>query len=320
MAREEFMRSIEKIEPPIIEKMIRVGAFNLGCGCWYDEILIEKGFEIPNLTYTAFLRRLICAMSGERYVFSCGEWACPVTYAKCRDFIETYNQVLISKPWMLDVFSEAQTKSFITEVLDENLTPKESEILQYRFGFIDGKPWDLKKTGDKFGITSERVRQIEAKALRKVNPRRTGGSDIAEWYGHNASVEIIKDLESITEELTAKAEETYRMLNALEDVIIELKKNPEYRQAEKAKKILRSTKPDPIDDSRGTIGAKCIEIADLNFSVRTYNCLAKAQVRTVRDILRLNKSGLNKVRCLGSKGMAEIEAKLLSLGLELRDN
>ncbi len=104
LAKEEFMRNIERIEPSILEKMIRLGVLNEHC--WETEILIEKGYKIPDLTYTTLLRRLFSAISGEKSIFTY-ERFCPVTYEKCLDFLEVYNQVLISKPWMLDVFSEA---------------------------------------------------------------------------------------------------------------------------------------------------------------------------------------------------------------------
>ena len=50
----------------------------------------------------------------------------------------------------------------------ETLTPREAEILRYRYGFHDGQPYTLEKLAEKYGLTRERVRQIEAKALCKL--------------------------------------------------------------------------------------------------------------------------------------------------------
>lgn len=48
------------------------------------------------------------------------------------------------------------------------LTDREKQIIAYRFGFVDGKPYKLQEIGDIIGVTRERVRQIEVKALTKL--------------------------------------------------------------------------------------------------------------------------------------------------------
>ncbi|GAB4343890.1 MAG: hypothetical protein Kow0099_22780 [Candidatus Abyssubacteria bacterium] len=50
----------------------------------------------------------------------------------------------------------------------EQLTQREADILQYRYGLVDGDPHTLKETGDRFNLTRERIRQIESKALKKL--------------------------------------------------------------------------------------------------------------------------------------------------------
>ena len=50
----------------------------------------------------------------------------------------------------------------------ENLTQKEREVLELRFGLLDGKDHTLEEVSDYFNVTRERIRQIEAKALRKL--------------------------------------------------------------------------------------------------------------------------------------------------------
>jgi RNA polymerase primary sigma factor len=55
-----------------------------------------------------------------------------------------------------------------------SLTPREGRVLQLRFGLKDGRAHTLDEVGRKFGVTRERVRQIEAKALRRLrHPRHT---------------------------------------------------------------------------------------------------------------------------------------------------
>jgi RNA polymerase primary sigma factor len=54
------------------------------------------------------------------------------------------------------------------QVMEETLTPREREVLQLRFGLGDGAVYPFEKIGQMLGLTRERVRQIEAEALRKL--------------------------------------------------------------------------------------------------------------------------------------------------------
>jgi RNA polymerase primary sigma factor len=58
-------------------------------------------------------------------------------------------------------------KIHLDEVLD-SLSPREKRVLQLRFGLEDGKARTLEEVGKEFGVTRERIRQIEAKAIRKL--------------------------------------------------------------------------------------------------------------------------------------------------------
>lgn len=62
-------------------------------------------------------------------------------------------------------------KSHINEVL-QDLTPREQKILQIRFGLEDGVTHTLEEVGQEFGVTRERIRQIEAKALEKIREQK----------------------------------------------------------------------------------------------------------------------------------------------------
>ncbi len=54
------------------------------------------------------------------------------------------------------------------------LTPREAKVLRLRFGLEDGRSRTLEEVGKEFNVTRERIRQIEAKALRKLrHPSRS---------------------------------------------------------------------------------------------------------------------------------------------------
>lgn len=72
---------------------------------------------------------------------------------------------------------DAASRSLLREDLDEtlsSLTPREVRILQLRFGLVDGYSYTLEEVGRKFGVTRERIRQIEAHALGRLrHPSRS---------------------------------------------------------------------------------------------------------------------------------------------------
>ena len=66
-------------------------------------------------------------------------------------------------------------KNKIVTIL-EDLTPREREILKLRFGLEDGVTHTLEEVGQRFGVTRERIRQIEAKALEKIRIHEQAGA------------------------------------------------------------------------------------------------------------------------------------------------
>ena len=64
-------------------------------------------------------------------------------------------------------------KETLLNVLN-SLTPREEKVLRLRYGVDDGRPRTLEEVGKEFNVTRERIRQIEAKALRKLrHPSRS---------------------------------------------------------------------------------------------------------------------------------------------------
>ena len=78
------------------------------------------------------------------------------------DFIEDQSEMSPVDSATLEMLKE-QVRAVLTSLND-----REREVLEMRFGFRDGKTHTLEEVGQSFGVTRERVRQIEAKALRKL--------------------------------------------------------------------------------------------------------------------------------------------------------
>jgi RNA polymerase primary sigma factor len=78
------------------------------------------------------------------------------------DFIEDHDA-----PAPADAAAYQLLREQLEEVL-ETLSPREEKVLRLRFGLEDGRARTLEEVGQAFGVTRERIRQIEAKALRKL--------------------------------------------------------------------------------------------------------------------------------------------------------
>ena len=66
-----------------------------------------------------------------------------------------------------DIKNYVSLKGYIEEAVAD-LSPREKKILEMRFGLTDGVTHTLEEVGKEFGVTRERIRQIEAKAIEKI--------------------------------------------------------------------------------------------------------------------------------------------------------
>jgi RNA polymerase primary sigma factor len=78
------------------------------------------------------------------------------------DFIEDVKNVTPDRAAALQLLKE-----HVSDLL-KDLSPRERRILEMRFGLIDSVSHTLEEVGEEFGVTRERIRQIEAKALERI--------------------------------------------------------------------------------------------------------------------------------------------------------
>ncbi len=122
-----------------------------------EEIAVEMGIEVEKVNHIMKIKQepvSIEAPIGEE------------EDSRLADFIEDKDSVTPDEAATYQLLKE-----HINEVL-ELLTPREQRILKMRFGLDSGRSHTLEETGQEFGVTRERIRQIESKALLKLKKHR----------------------------------------------------------------------------------------------------------------------------------------------------
>ncbi len=191
------------------------------------------------------------------------------------------------------------TEEEIEEVkscIGQRLTAKESEVIYYRFGFNGDSIRDLESVSRHLNVTRERVRQIEMKAIRKLMHPITKLPAV-----FDATDKMNKNAEKLNDELE------------------ELYKSPAFVRANEITQELEYMKRLPFKYT-----CKCFvfgttdqtPIDDLGLSARAYNCIRRANIYTVADIINLPKENWFKIRNLGRHGLEEVIEKMHSIGYE----
>ena len=166
------------------------------------------------------------------------------------------------------------------------LTEREADVLRRRY-----QDKLTSRQSEKYRGHSERIRQIEAKAIRKLR--------------HPSKVNMFKAV-PLTEmqELTTEHQKLNRQYELLARALeIAVKKPSEPEITELAKMVNVTSTP----------------LEELDFSVRTYNCLRRAGINTLGEIISKPSSEITKIRNLGRKSFEEIVVTLEKYGLSLED-
>lgn len=163
---------------------------------------------------------------------------------------------------------------------------------------------DLGDIGKSLGVTRERIGQIIGKAVRKLNhPTNRDmllqGKDKFELISINEKEEIIKEFkEKIGYDLIIEWIGNHEITEELLDV---------------CHSIINTYNNEPKGQEETTI-------EDLDLSVRSYNCLKRWGINTLKDLTSMTRDDMMKVRNLGRKSLKEVESKLNEIGLSFKEN
>lgn len=181
----------------------------------------------------------------------------------------------------------------LKKVLREHFTERERKVLISR-GI---RKMSVEQIGKELNVTRERIRQIEAKALRKFRKRNLRNQVFL-------GIDYYKRFEEAKNEGRKIASQ--EMTDMLEDF-----KTLYYK--EKKQELIQSEKSRIYQQVMET------SIEDMGLSTRSKNCLRRKKLFTIGDIIHLKKSDLMEIRCLGKRSYDEIIRALRERGVELKN-
>lgn len=204
-------------------------------------------------------------------------------------------------------FLSSEYYPLIGDILD-SLTPNERTVIELRYGLL--KPaLSLNDISKEFGVTEERISQIEAKALRKLHHPSRERILAAIWR--------YPEVNQLRNEATARG---YEMAyDTAEDIQVPAGEDKGFATC--CYKVLHMLPPETCmveQELPKGLAALNLTIEEIDLSVRGYNCLKRANINTVADIVVMSEAELLKVRNLGMRGTEEIKEKIASMGLSLR--
>jgi hypothetical protein len=176
------------------------------------------------------------------------------------------------------------------------LSEREQKVLAKRFQEVK----TLEEVGNDFGVTRERIRQMEAKALRKLRHMSRQNFIL---HGYIGGAEL-KELKAREEQLDEREKEIEKREKALQDILVRYK--PKFD-------ALKINIDMPLEMIQKNI-ERSAGIETMDLSVRSYNCLKRLGVNTIMDLILLVEGNdywdLAKARNLGRKSLREIIEKL----------
>lgn len=194
-------------------------------------------------------------------------------------------------PWGVDLKAvEENFDLILTDYFSQSkcfLTEREKNVILLRYK----EKQTLEQVAQEFNLTRERIRQIETKALKKLKSKKDIFFDSFDEYKI-----IEKEYLRKRDELCKKVEELDELIGKANKLIHN--ENTTIKEIEDFISLSQ--------DEKQSLMIMKTDIADLDFSVRTINCLRRARINTVNELSKKTVEELMKIRNLGRKSLKEI--------------
>lgn len=195
---------------------------------------------------------------------------------------------------------EPDMEAALMKVLETKLTPREQKAVELYY--FEGLT--LEETGKHFHFQRERARQIIAKAIRKLRHPGVKRMILFGEEGKIAYENACRELNERRRQLDHRESELNHQASQIEKLLEE--HNNEIIHKEEVEEKLKS---DEYDEVKEYFSDK---FEDMDFSVRTFNCLVRSDIRTVRDLKECIRNGnIFRVRNFGKKCYEEVLEKIL---------
>ena len=243
-------------------------------------------------------------------------------YGKRREEIHEKYEAPYPHNLLDDIFGDPVDWFVREEYLDQalnTLTEREREAIYCHY--CDGLTYEV--IGGIFNVSKERVRQIIAKAVRKL--RHPSRSKIIRSGFHS-----FDEIDAYAVEKLSELNEREKKLNEQEAALKEYKDVVEFNEAgyssafdalkrakwyiDEAVSSCAKIRPYELPECLNIVKKHNLTLEEMDLSVRSFNCLKRAGISTIDDIIAMNEDELKTVRNLGKRSYDEIMGKLRDMG------
>ncbi len=204
------------------------------------------------------------------------------------------------------------------DAIIDTLWPREKETIRMRFGLDDGNERHLQEIGDALMVTRERVRQIEARALRKL--RHTSRNRHIKSIVEKNIIERYNSANTRVNELTAENESLIKGFAETQQILEKIPFVATLIQQSKANhdelKSYREKDREFITNADNIQSILNMSVDEFELSCRAYNCLKNGDIRIIKDLVSKSEYDMMNIKNFGKKTLKELKELLQKHGLD----